>query len=170
MSKTLTALVDRVGNVTSAYNFDWRGVSVQERLATIAPAVVESDVRAAALAEACYGAGAQFNLFCYVTVGTGISYCFVQEGKPLAGARGNALVLASMPLPVRDTTVPSFFGRKPEMEIAASMGLSKCRLTARMYNCRPSADRLAITSRYGTDLTPSVRPTVSLSKVGPSER
>lgn len=97
-------LVDPVGNVTSAYNFDWRGVPVQERLATIAPAVVESDVRAAALAEAHYGAGAQFNLFCYVTVGTGISYCFVQEGKPLAGARGNALVLASMPLTTTCTT------------------------------------------------------------------
>lgn len=91
-------LVDPTGKVTSAYNFDWRGLPVQERLATIAPAVVESDVRAAALAEAHYGAGARFNLFCYVTVGTGISCCFVQEGKPFAGARGNALVLASMPL------------------------------------------------------------------------
>lgn len=97
-------LVDPVGNVTSAYNFDWRGLSVQEHLATIAPAVVESDVRAAALAEARYGAGAQFNLFCYVTVGTGISCCFMQEGKPLAGARGNALVLASMPLTTTCTT------------------------------------------------------------------
>ena len=91
-------LVDPVGQVTSAYNFDWRGLSVQERLTTIAPAVVESDVRAAALAEARYGAGAQFQLFCYVTVGTGISCCFVQAGRPLAGARGTALVLASMPL------------------------------------------------------------------------
>jgi len=31
-------------------------------------------------------------------VGTGISSCLVQDGKPLAGARGNALVLATMPL------------------------------------------------------------------------
>lgn len=97
-------LVDPQGNVTSAYNFDWRHLPVQQRLGAIAPAMVESDVRAAALAEARYGAGKAFDLFCYVTVGTGISYCFVQGGKPLAGARGNALVLATMPLTTTCTT------------------------------------------------------------------
>lgn len=120
-------LVDPQGNVTSAYNFDWRHLPVQQRLSTVLnrskdfslssaepktkvfttedmPAVVESDVRAAALAEARYGAGKAFDLFCYVTVGTGISSCFVQEGKPLAGARGNALVLATMPLTTTCTT------------------------------------------------------------------
>lgn len=97
-------LVDPTGKVTSAYNFDWQRLPVQQRLATLAPAVVESDVRAAALAEARYGAGAPFNLFCYVTVGTGISSCFVQAGRPFAGARGNALVLATMPLTTVCTT------------------------------------------------------------------
>jgi glucokinase len=33
-----------------------------------------------------------------VTVGTGISCCLVQDGKPYAGARGGALVFASSPL------------------------------------------------------------------------
>ncbi len=97
-------LVDPHGNVTSAYNFDWRHLPVQRRLAEIAPAVVASDVRAAALAEARYGAGRAYDLFCYVTVGTGISSCVVQAGKPLAGARGNALVLATMPLTTTCTT------------------------------------------------------------------
>ncbi len=97
-------LVDREGNVTSAYNFDWRQLPVQQELAAIAPAVVESDARTAALAEARYGAGQHLSSFCYVTVGTGISCCFVQEGKPWAGARGNALVLASMPLTTVCTT------------------------------------------------------------------
>ncbi|MEZ4737670.1 MAG: ROK family protein [Caldilineaceae bacterium] len=97
-------LVDRAGQITSAYHFDWCGLPVQQRLREVAPAVVESDVRAAALAEARYGAGAPFDLFCYVTVGTGISACLVQDGKPLAGARGNALVLASMPLTTTCTT------------------------------------------------------------------
>lgn len=91
-------LVSPHGNVTSAYNFDWRHLPVRQRLAEVAPAVIESDVRAAALAEARYGAGKVFSLFCYVTVGTGISSCVVQGGTPLAGARGNALVLATMPL------------------------------------------------------------------------
>jgi len=91
-------LVDLQGNVTSGQTIDWRDLPAQERFACLAPAVVESDARAPALAEAMYGAGRPYRLFCYVTVGTGISSCFVQEGRPFAGARGNALVLATMPL------------------------------------------------------------------------
>ena len=91
-------LVDLQGTVTSGQTIDWRGLPVQEHFARLAPAVVESDARAPALAEGMYGAGRPYRLFCYVTVGTGISYCLVQEGRPFAGARGNALVLATMPL------------------------------------------------------------------------
>jgi glucokinase len=54
-------------------------------------------VRAPALAEALFGAGRPFRLFLYVTIGTGISCCLVQEGRPYAGARGGALVMASSP-------------------------------------------------------------------------
>jgi glucokinase len=71
---------------------------VQATFARLAPAVVESDVRAAALAEAKFGAGQPFKHFVYLTVGTGISHCLVQAGQPYSGARGNALVLASGPL------------------------------------------------------------------------
>jgi glucokinase len=91
-------LVDLAGNVTSSHTIAWRGVPVRERLARLAPAVVESDVRAHALAEARYGAGRPFQIFAFVTVGTGISCCLVQGGRPYAGARGNALILASSPL------------------------------------------------------------------------
>src|SRR3712207_3222056 len=45
-------LVDPHGNITSAHTIAWRGVAVRERFAAIAPTVVESDVRAAARAEA----------------------------------------------------------------------------------------------------------------------
>lgn len=97
-------LVDPQGNVTSAQTVAWRGLPVQAAFAQLAPAVVESDVRAPALAEAFYGAGRPYRLFCYITVGTGISCCFVQDGRPYAGARGNALILASSPL---TTTCPN---------------------------------------------------------------
>lgn len=100
----LCELVDLQGHVTSAYNFDWRNLPVQQTLATLAPTVVESDVRAGALAEARFGAGRPYRLFCYITVGTGISSCFVQDRRPYAGARGNALVLATMPLTTTCTT------------------------------------------------------------------
>ncbi len=91
-------LVDLAGNVTSEHTIAWRGLPVQAAFAELAPAIVESDARAPALAEALFGAGRPFRLFAYVTVGTGISYCLVQAGQPYAGARGNALVLANTPL------------------------------------------------------------------------
>ena len=93
-------LVDAAGNVTSEQTVAWTKIPVQERLSAIAPALVESDVRAAALAEACFGAGKSYSLVCYVTVGTGISYTLVQDGRPYTGARGNALILASAPLTI----------------------------------------------------------------------
>jgi len=97
-------LVDLDGAVTSGQTIDWRDLPVQAAFARLAPAVVESDARAPALAEGMYGAGRPYPIFCYVTVGTGISSCLVQEGRPYAGARGNALVLATMPLSTVCTT------------------------------------------------------------------
>ena len=91
-------LVDAQGCITSDQTIPWRGVPVAEAFSDLGPVVVESDVRAAALGEAILGAGRTFTLFAYITVGTGISYCLVQERVPFAGARGNALILASAPL------------------------------------------------------------------------
>jgi glucokinase len=91
-------LVDQQGRITSGHTIRWSDVPVRELLSELAPAVVESDVRAAALAEANLGAGRPFRMFVYVTVGTGISCCLVQDGKPYAGSRGGALVFASSPL------------------------------------------------------------------------
>ena len=91
-------LVDGIGNVTSEQTIAWENTPLQERLSTIAPTVVESDVRAGALAEAIWGAGRAFRVFTYITVGTGISHCLVQDQVPFAGARGNALIFASAAL------------------------------------------------------------------------
>src|SRR4029078_441092 len=96
----------------------WHGVPVQQRFRRIGPAVVEADVRAHALAEARYGAGRSFQLFAFVTVGTGISCCLVQAGKPYAGARGNALILASSPLTTACTTCGTLL--RPVLEEFAS--------------------------------------------------
>jgi glucokinase len=88
-------LVDLEGRVTSGQTIDWRGLSLSERLARLGSVRVEADVRAAALAEAHFGAGLRFRLFVYISVGTGISSTLVQDGRPFAGARGNALIFAS---------------------------------------------------------------------------
>lgn len=88
-------LVDPAGNVTSDYTIAWRGLPVQATFSELASTVVESDVRAPALAEAMFGAGRSYQIFAYVTVETGINYTLVQDGRPYAGARGNALILGN---------------------------------------------------------------------------
>jgi glucokinase len=111
-------LVDCDGNVTSSCTIDWSGRPVQQKLSEIAPAQVESDVRAAAEGEAVFGAGRGHPLFIYVTVGTGISYCLMQNGQPLKGVNGNAITMASSPL----STVCTHCGTKlrPVLEEFAS--------------------------------------------------
>jgi len=97
-------LVDLAGAITSGHAVEWRGMPVRERFNRLGASVIESDVRAHALAEARFGAGRAFRLFAFVTVGTGISCCLVQDGVPYAGAQGNALILASSPLTTTCTT------------------------------------------------------------------
>jgi glucokinase len=93
----LCELVDLSGRPASADTVDWRGLDVRGAFA--APAVrLESDVRAAALAEAHFGAGVGRSPFLHVVVGSGASVCLVLDGEPYAGARGNALVLGAPPV------------------------------------------------------------------------
>ena len=49
--KGVAELVDCEGNVTSSCTIDWRDRPIQQRLSEIAPARVESDVRAAAVGD-----------------------------------------------------------------------------------------------------------------------
>jgi glucokinase len=84
-------LVDPAGRVRSAQTVDWRTTDVAAALGAIAPARVESDVRAAALAEARHGAGREASDFLYVSAGSNISHCLVADGRPRAGARGSAM-------------------------------------------------------------------------------
>jgi glucokinase len=91
-------LVDLHGRVTSSHAVAWEGLSVAEAFAHLGPTRVESDVRAHAWAEAVWGAGRGLQQFVFVTIGTGISSCLVLDGKPHAGAHGNALVMASSPV------------------------------------------------------------------------
>lgn len=76
----------------------WQDIPVYRQLSRIFPTTIEADVRAAALAEAKFGAGCGKNVFLYVTVGTGISCCLVINGRPFTGARGLTGTFASKPL------------------------------------------------------------------------
>jgi len=91
----LPELIDRAGVVRSGWNFDWRGLDLAQRLAPARIAGVESDVRAAALAELYYGHGRALSSFAYVTLGTGLSYTLCMDGRLHRGARGFAIHFAS---------------------------------------------------------------------------
>jgi glucokinase len=65
---------------------------------------VESDVRAAACAEAQVGAGRGFPSLAYLSIGTGISSTFVLNGVAWPGAHGAAILLGSGSLGSRRST------------------------------------------------------------------
>jgi len=95
----LCELVSPDGVPTSAVTVDWRELDVSGAFAEIAPVLLESDVRAGALAEARFGAGRGITApWVYVSVGTGIAFSLVVDGHPFAGARGNALMLGAPPV------------------------------------------------------------------------
>ena len=79
-------LVSTRQTVESEFIVGWRGLPARERLG----AVLQSDIRAAALAEARLGAGRGAGSFAYLTIGTGIGLVLVQDGVPWPGARGSA--------------------------------------------------------------------------------
>jgi glucokinase len=84
-------IVDPTGRVRSAETVDWRDTDLAAAFAPLGPLRVESDVRAAALAEARLGAGRDEPDFLYVGIGSGISHCLVTGGRPRAGAHGSAI-------------------------------------------------------------------------------
>jgi glucokinase len=93
----LCELVDLEGRPASADTVDWRELDVSAAFA--APRVtLESDVRAAARAEACFGAGQGRSAFIFTVVGTGASVCLVVDGVPHVGERGYAIVLGAPPV------------------------------------------------------------------------
>ncbi len=94
----LAELVDREGRIASSATIRWQELQAQERLSALLPTRFEADVRAAARAEAEFGAGRGYRHFLYVTVGTGVSCCLVLDGQPYAGARGLAGTFASSSL------------------------------------------------------------------------
>jgi glucokinase len=79
-------LVGPRGRVRSAETVDWRETDLLDSFD-----VVESDVRAAAVAEARFGAGRDEPDFLYVSIGTGISHCLMADGQPRRGVRGCAI-------------------------------------------------------------------------------
>ena len=100
-------LVDLSGTIRTGSVVPWTNDAISSALQGLGPVFVEADVRAAALAEAEFGAGYGYGAFCYLTIGTGISSTMVCNGRPVRGAHGAAQLLGSgriaVPCPSCDT-------------------------------------------------------------------
>jgi glucokinase len=88
-------LVGPAGEIESRAVLPWRSARVRKTFAAYGDVTIESDVRAAALAEARLGAARGSPTFLYVGVGTGISSTLFIEGRPWLGAHGHAVAFAS---------------------------------------------------------------------------
>lgn len=99
-------LVDLEGRVCSDWNFSIETISAEIGSLLGIPAMADSDVRAAAHAEARFGAGVSLDSFVYLSLGTGMSYSLVINGRPWSGANGFAIHFASssLALPMADGT------------------------------------------------------------------
>ncbi|MBI4325094.1 MAG: ROK family protein, partial [Chloroflexi bacterium] len=91
----LCELVDPTGRILSRHSVSWQEDKVRRRLAHLGPVTLEADVRAAAQAEAFFGAGRPYRIFLYLTIGTGISSCLMLDRSPYTGARGATGTMAS---------------------------------------------------------------------------
>ena len=134
-------IVDRSGNIASANCLDWTSESVRQHLSKIAPVVIEADVRAAARAEAMFGAGRSARVFLYVSIGTGIASCLVIDGQPFVGARGATGTMASGTLPGFDEERTS--GLSPTLEQVASGPALVSRFNQVHGNARSGQDVVA---------------------------
>ena len=90
--------VDRDGMVPSAVTSSWRSADVRLAFADIAPALVHSDVRAAAFCEAQAGAAHGLECFVYVTVSTEVSSVVVRHGRPWEDPSGDAPIIRVPPV------------------------------------------------------------------------
>ena len=126
-------LVGPDGQIASSTTIPWTRAELEDVLSPIGPLTVDADVRAAARAEAAFGAGKPYPTFGYVTIGTGISSTFVRDGEPWTGAHGTAQLLGSSVL-----TLPCpHCGRVLETcleDVASGAGI------VRRYRERGSAD------------------------------
>lgn len=96
-------LVDRSGRIGSRHRVDWQDLPVQVHFERLAPTLIESDVRAAALAEAGWGVARDLPDFLFINVGTGISTSWVRDGEPHQGVNGHAIAFASSAFSCRCT-------------------------------------------------------------------
>lgn len=75
----------RRGMILAPHNIPWRNLRICAPLQKVfnCPVVIEHDATAGGIAEARFGAGRKYNLFCYVTISTGVGGVIMYNNSPL---------------------------------------------------------------------------------------
>jgi glucokinase len=90
-------LVDTGGRIASQSKFNWTTADIRNAFDFAPSLKIESDVRAAAMAEGRFGAGVGLNHWIYVNAGTGIATVLMQNGKPYVGTNGLGMAFGMSP-------------------------------------------------------------------------
>lgn len=91
-------LVDNSGRIVSAHRVKVNEAQLYAAFRDFPAVVIESDVHAAALAEARFGAGQDMAQWVYVNAGTGISSVLMKGQDCYSGAHGWAICLGMSPI------------------------------------------------------------------------
>lgn len=86
-------LVDIGGEILSGHRVRWETSDVRSAFAFAADVAIEADVRAAAIAEAEFGAGAGLRHWIYANAGTGIATVLMDGRAPYLGAHGRGVAM-----------------------------------------------------------------------------
>jgi glucokinase len=93
----LCELVDREGGIVNNYTIPWSSAELRAFFPAHPKLVIEADVRAAARAEAIFGAGRALNHWIYANAGTGIGAVLMQGAIPYLGNNGLGMAFGMSP-------------------------------------------------------------------------
>jgi glucokinase len=93
----LCELVDRKGEIVNNYTIPWTSVELRAFFPGHPKLAIEADVRAAAKAEANFGAGRTLSHWIYANAGTGIGAVLMQGATPYLGQDGLGMAFGMSP-------------------------------------------------------------------------
>jgi glucokinase len=84
-------IVETNGEIVSAHRVSWTSADIRRAFAFAGRVVIEADIRAAAVAEARFGAGRGLAHWIYANAGTGIAIVLMTGERPYPGGHGRAV-------------------------------------------------------------------------------
>ncbi|WP_442578439.1 ROK family protein [Mesorhizobium sp. ASY16-5R] len=100
-------LVDIGGEILSEHRVRWNTADVSRAFSFAKTVLIEADVRAAAVAEANFGAGAGLRHWIYANAGTGIATVLMDGRTPYLGAHGRGVAMGMSLADLRPVEGPS---------------------------------------------------------------